>query len=161
MLKKFMIILAVFSIIGCSGREIDISKKQKRSGIVYVVNEDKPYTGIITGKYDNGQIKIKEIFKDGKYNGEQFTYYDNGQVESKATFENGVAVGTFYAYHKNGEVSYTGDFLNGKRNGEWNRYTDDKKLILTEIYQEGELKDLKQYLVDTDKIKDKIMSIFN
>ena len=161
MLKKFLIILAAFSIIGCSGREVDISKKQKRAGIVYVVNEEKPYSGVITGKYDNGQVKIKEIFKEGRYNGEQFTYYDNGQVESKATFENGVAVGTFYAYHKNGEVSYTGNFLNGKRNGEWNRYTDDKKMILTEIYDNGELKDIKQYLVDTDKLKNRIMDIFN
>ena len=62
-----------------------------------------------------GKLKIKEAFKDGKYNGEQFTYYDNGQIQSKATFENGVAVGTFYEYYKNGAVAYTGNFINGKR----------------------------------------------
>ena len=71
MLKKFLIILAAFSIIACSGREVDISKKQERGGIVYIVNEQKPFSGVITGKYGNGQIKIKETFKDGKYNGQQ------------------------------------------------------------------------------------------
>ena len=161
MLKKFLIILAAFSIIACSGRKVDISKKQERGGIVYIVNEQKPFSGVITGKYGNGQIKIKETFKDGKYNGEQYTYYDNGQVESKADFENGVAKGTYFQYHRNGEISYTGQFMNGKRQGEWNRYTDDKKLILTEFYNNGTLENVKQYLVDTDKVKQKILDFFN
>ena len=154
MFKKFLLVIAALSIVGCTLSEVDISKKQKRSGIVYIVNQEKPYSGVITGKYDNGQIKIKETFKDGKYNGEQFTYYENGQIQSKASFENGVAVGTFYEYYKNGEVAYTGNFLNGKRDGDWNRYTSEKELILTEVYKDGELIDVKQYLVDTDKLKD-------
>ena len=137
MLKKFLIILAAFSIIACSGRKVDISKKQERGGIVYIVNEQKPFSGVITGKYGNGQ------------------------VESKADFENGVAKGTYFQYHRNGEVSYTGQFINGKRQGEWNRYTDDKKLILTEFYNNGTLEDVKQYLVDTDKVKQKILDFFN
>lgn len=161
MFKKLLLILAAFSIIGCSLSEVDISKKQKRNGIVYIVNEEKTYSGIITGKYENGKLKIKEAFKDGKYNGEQFTYYDNGQIQSKATFENGVAVGTFYEYYKNGAVAYTGNFLNGKREGEWNRYTNENEPILTEIYKDGELVDVKQYLVDTDKLKEKIKDFFN
>ncbi|HJH06450.1 MAG TPA: hypothetical protein K8V87_01990, partial [Fusobacterium ulcerans] len=90
-----------------------------------------------------------------------FTYYENGQIQSKASFENGVAVGTFYEYYKNGEVAYTGNFLNGKRDGDWNRYTSEKELILTEVYKDGELIDVKQYLVDTDKLKDKIKDFFN
>ncbi|MEJ6467172.1 hypothetical protein [Fusobacterium ulcerans] len=161
MFKKFLLVLAALSIVGCTLSEVDISKKQKRSGIVYIVNQEKPYSGVITGKYDNGQIKIKETFKDGKYNGEQFTYYENGQIQSKASFENGVAVGTFYEYYNNGEVAYTGNFLNGKRDGDWNRYTSEKELILTEVYKDGELIDVKQYLVDTDKLKDKIKDFFN
>lgn len=161
MFKKFLLVLAALSIVGCTLSEVDISKKQKRSGIVYIVNQEKPYSGVITGKYDNGQIKIKETFKDGKYNGEQFTYYENGQIQSKASFENGVAVGTFYEYYKNGAVAYTGNFLNGKREGEWNRYTNENEPILTEIYKDGELVDVKQYLVDTDKLKEKIKDFFN
>lgn len=35
MFKKLLLILAAFSIIGCSLSEVDISKKQKRNGIVY------------------------------------------------------------------------------------------------------------------------------
>lgn len=67
----------------------------------------------------------------------------------------------FYEYYKNGEVAYTGNFLNGKRDGDWNRYTSEKELILTEVYKDGELIDVKQYLVDTDKLKDKIKDFFN
>ena len=42
---------AVFLIIflfGCGGpKEVDISKKQEKNGIVYIENEKKPFTGHI------------------------------------------------------------------------------------------------------------------
>lgn len=157
------IILAVFTLIimiGC-GKEIDISQKQVRNGIVYTVNEDKPFTGTVVGKYENGQNKLVEKFKDGKFDGEQLYYYENGQIKEKISYALGIPVGTYYEYHKNGEVSYTGAFTDGKKSGEWNRYTEDKKLILTEFYKDGKLDNVKQYLIDTEKLKGKINSLFN
>lgn len=150
----------LLTLVGC-GKEIDISQKQIRKGIVYTVNEDKPFSGKVVGKYSNGKDKLVEKFKDGKFDGEQIYYYDNGQVKEKSSYKDGVPVGEYNEYHKNGEVSYTGKFSNGRKDGEWNRYTEDKKLILTEIYKDGTLQDVKQFLVDTDKIKGKINSLFN
>lgn len=160
-MKKLAIaIFVALTLVGC-GKEIDISQKQIRKGIVYTVNEDKPFTGKVTGKYSDGKEKLVENFKDGKFDGEQTYYYENGQIKEKISYKAGEPVGTYNSYHKNGEVSYTGKFSNGKKAGEWNRYTEDKKLILTEIYKNGELEDVKQFLVDTDKIKGKINSLFN
>lgn len=160
-MKKFLVSsIILLALMGC-GKEIDISEKQVRNGIVYTVNEEKPFTGKVVGKYSNGKDKIIEKFKNGKFDGEQIYYYDNGQIEEKITYKLGEAIGTYYSYHRNGEVAYTGNFVAGKKDGEWNRYTEDKKLILTEIYKNGELEDIKQFLVDTDKIKDKINNLFN
>lgn len=150
----------LLTLVGC-GKEIDISQKQIRKGIVYTVNEEKPYTGKVVGKYSNGKEKVVENFKDGKFDGGQTYFYNNGQIKEKITYKSGEPVGTYNSYHKNGEVSYTGKFTNGKKDGEWNRYTEDKKLILTEFYKDGELKDVKQFLVDTEKLKGKINSLFN
>lgn len=136
-MKKIAIATFVLlTLVGC-GKEIDISQKQVRKGIVYTINEDKPFTGKVVGKYENGQIK------------------------EKITYQGGVPTGVYNEYHKNGEVAYTGSFSNGKKEGEWNRYTEDKKLILTEIYKNEKLEDVKQFLIDTDKIKGKINSLFN
>lgn len=163
MFKIKKILIATFillSLVGC-GKEIDISQKQIRNGVVYTVNEDKPFTGKVVGKYKNGQEKLVENFKNGKFEGEQVYYYESGQIEEKLSYKDGNPIGVYYEYHRNGEVAYTGEFLNGKKNGEWNRYTEDKKLILTEIYKEGKLEDVKQFLVDTDKIKNKLNNLFN
>lgn len=160
-MKKILFTIAALVLFAnCMNKEIDISQKQIRNGVVYTINQETPYTGKVIGKYENGQIKIKENFKNGKYDGEQLSYFENGQIKEKINFENGVAVGTYYEYHKNGEIAYTGTFFNGKKNGNWNRYTDEKKLILTETYENGDLKDIKQFLIDTNKIKGKIKSIF-
>ena len=97
----------------------------------------------------------------GKFDGEQVYYYDNGQIEEKVTYKLGEAIGTYYSYHKNGEVAYTGNFVAGKKDGDWNRYTEDKKLILTETYKNGELENIQQFLVDTDKLKNKLNNLFN
>lgn len=163
MFKIKKILIATFillSLVGCR-KEIDISQKQIRNGVVYTVNEDKPFTGKVVGKYKNGQEKLVENFKNGKFEGEQVYYYESGQIEEKLSYKDGNPIGVYYEYHRNGEVAYTGEFLNGKKNGEWNRYTEDKKLILTEIYKDGKLEDVKQFLVDTDKIKNKLNNLFN
>lgn len=150
----------ILTLLGC-GKEIDISQKQIRNGVVYTVNEAEPFTGKVTGKFENGKVKVSENFKDGKFDGEQIYYYDNGQIKEKINYKNGIAVGTYNAYHKNGEVAYTGNFLEGKKDGDWNRYTEDKKLILTEKYKNGKLEGVEQFLVDTEKLKGKINSLFN
>lgn len=160
-MKKSLITLAILLVLAGCGKEIDISQKQVRNGVVYTVNESEPFTGKVTGKYNNGQVKIAEKFKAGKYDGEQLYYYDNGQIKEKISFKDGKAIGTYTEYHKNGEISYTGRFVDGKKDGEWNRYTEDKKLILTEKYKAGKLEDVEQFIVDTDKLKNKINSFFN
>ena len=51
-MKKIAIATFVLlTLVGC-GKEIDISQKQVRKGIVYTINEDKPFTGKVVGKYE-------------------------------------------------------------------------------------------------------------
>lgn len=57
-----------------------------RNGLFYEVSFDVPYTGLYLTKYDNGQIKDKRTFKDGKYHGLSEEYYDNGQLKVKGTY---------------------------------------------------------------------------
>ena len=82
-MKKIAIATFVLlTLVGC-GKEIDISQKQVRKGIVYTINEDKPFTGKVVGKYENGQNKLVEKFKEGKFDVEQIYYYENGAYPRK------------------------------------------------------------------------------
>lgn len=137
-MKKILItLICLFTLMGCINREVDISKKQVREGIVYVVGESKAFTGKLVGKYSNGQVKICEEYK------------------------NGLANGTETRYYKNGEILYTGNYVDGKKDGEWNYYSTSKKLAAKVTYDKGTLINKEQYLVDVDGIKDKVKNLFN
>ena len=45
--------------------------------------------GLYERYHENGQLRIKATYKDGKLNGPFEKYYENGQLEKKATYEDG------------------------------------------------------------------------
>ena len=164
-MKKILLAILITSIItACDSpldKEVDISQKQNRNGIVYVVNENKPFSGKMVGKYENGQIKVSEKYKDGKFNGEQVNYYSNGQVKEKEAFDMGVPVGEYVKYYSNGTVAYKGSYANGVKDGDWNMYNNKNELLLTQTYENGELVNIEQHVVDVEGLKSKIGSFFN
>lgn len=161
MKKLVMFFLFATLLTGCLEKEVDISKKQVRNGIVYTVNSDTPFTGTMVGKYSNGQIKIMEEFKNGKYQGEQFYYYENGQIKEKIFYLNGLAEGDYIKYYPNGNVAYTGKYMNGEKEGPWNMYSENNTLLVTQHYDKGKLLKLDQHVVDFDALKAKVQGFFN
>ena len=50
-MKKVILILVILLLTSCYKKRIeDISKQEIRDGIVYAVNEDKPYSGVFIEK---------------------------------------------------------------------------------------------------------------
>lgn len=85
--KLAAVFLTIF-LFGCGGpKEVDISKKQEKNGIVYVENEKKPFTGKIISKYENGQMKMDSQYKDGKLEGIVREYYKDGQIQNEWNYK--------------------------------------------------------------------------
>lgn len=179
-MKKLIALLVITLFMwGCQEKEVDMSQKQIRNGVVYLVNEDKPYSGIIVKKYENGQIEIKERYKDGLPEGEQYFYHSNGQVSMKGTFKKGKVVGeatSYYedgqienklmykdglldgeaiSYHPNGKVKYSGAFAKGEKEGDFKYYDKDGKPIVTATYENGKLVNIQQHVLDVEELKSK------
>lgn len=117
-MKKIVlfIILSCF-LISCSQKtiEADISQKQERNGLVYIINSNKPFTGKIIEKYDNGQVANEINYKNGKRHGFITSYYKNGQPLGKNEWENGLRVGEVKMWDEDGNIKSYGKF---KDNGE-------------------------------------------
>jgi len=62
---------------------------EERNGLTYKKLTDVPFTGLVEQKWNNGQLRIKVPYKDGKKDGVEEEYYDNGQLNSKLTYKNG------------------------------------------------------------------------
>ena len=85
--KLAAVFLTIF-LFGCGGpKEVDISKKQEKNGIVYVENEKKPFTGKIISKYENGQMKMDSQYKEGKLEGIVREYYKDGQIQNEWNYK--------------------------------------------------------------------------
>ena len=76
---------------------------QDRSGVVYLPNHEKPYTGEYYCAYPtNGQYKTKGSYLKGKKHGTWTSWYENGQKQAQFTFKSGKQYGVVLGWHKNG-----------------------------------------------------------
>ena len=105
----------ILIISGCGEKRIDRKKLQERNKLLYEVNSETPFTGIVVEWYDNGeplnrQKKSETHYKDGKKNGPVTLWYENGQKEVEGTFKDGKADGLVVGWYKNGQKMYEETF---------------------------------------------------
>ena len=99
-----------FLILGCfligyfQKKVVDISKEQEINGLVYVVGDEKPFTGKIVQKHENGQTQIEYSYTKGKLSGSTKVFDENGKIERALSFENGKLSGTQKIFHPNGQI---------------------------------------------------------
>ncbi len=127
-MKKILILLILtFALTGCDGSEENTASAEstervtvhieKRNGIAYVPNEDKPFTGVFEGYYRNGYKKAEIHFKDGKQNGTAKMWYENGQQSNEAMFYDGKLEGLATEWRKDGSKNKDRIFRDGKLTG--------------------------------------------
>lgn len=131
------------------------------SYITWYKNEQKQYEssykergvldGVIQAWYDNGILKLKGQYDNGKKAGQWTEWYVNGRVKSQINYVNNVLNGPYKKWYENsqqqtsgsykegllnslwiiwdskgGKVS-EGEYLNGQRMGLWTYYSEGKK----------------------------------
>lgn len=108
---------------------IEIKKK-------YIVLENNNYSkkdGIHYEYHENGQLKSKVNYLDGKKIGQLDTYHSNGQLQGRVNYIDGKEDGEMMVYNEKGEIMIIGFFKEGSQTGEWNYY-ENGKLIHTESF---------------------------
>ena len=122
---------------------VDSSKLQDRNGIMYLANEENPFTGRAESFYENGQEELESNYKDGKSDGIWTGWYENGHKKGEAKFKDGKADGLRTFWYENGQIESEVNLKDGKQDG-----------IETHWYENG------QYLKEQRNWKDgKLMSI--
>jgi len=73
--------------------------------------------GILHGEYyvyyPNGNIKLLQYFNNNVMEDTSYAYFENGKLKEKVTFKNGLENGPFIEYYKNGNFKWVGKYLNG------------------------------------------------
>jgi len=143
-LKKLLYLLLFIPFISFSQEtknvlNIDTIKEEyikTTDGITYY--NGKPYNGVFISNHDNGQLRYKENYKDGKMNGLYESYLENGQLEYKAQLKDGKKNGFSESYYKTGQLFSKRSYKDGKEDGLSESYRSSGQLISKLNYKNGE-----------------------
>lgn len=163
-MKQFILILLLISsfTLTAQQREISMNDTELRREVsmndtegkvengvyrYYVRGENKPFTGILYGKYPNGQWLSRQEYVDGVGQGTWINYYDNGNLKEVGTYEQNKVEGKIKKYYRNGQLQAEGTYREWRiRVGEWKYYDEKGKLIKTVNHgTKGDFRDVKAY----------------
>jgi antitoxin component YwqK of YwqJK toxin-antitoxin module len=89
----------------------------------YERGKSEPFTGVLYGKYDNGNFLTKQEYTDGVGNGYWIDFAPDGKMECKGTYINNKVEGPVTFYYEDGSIKSKGQYLHWKRPvGEWTYY---------------------------------------
>ncbi|MDB4170527.1 toxin-antitoxin system YwqK family antitoxin [Polaribacter sp.] len=153
-LKRSITVLFCLILFTSCTKSIDRKKEksyiEERKGIIYY--KDEPFTGEMFENYKNGQLQLKENYKDGVRNGVFESYYENGQLAEKENYKFGDRDGSYEGYFESGQLKSKENYKDGVRNGEFESYYENGQLNgkLSEgeyksYYENGQLKENYKY----------------
>ena len=115
-MKKLLTILCLLILVSCSEEPPPEPKVLEgpflvRDGITYDQKTNKPITGNTEIFHENGKLKQKGNYKNGKeISKTRFTYYENGKLNGRQNYKNDNLHGLRKEYDKKGTLI---------RNEEW------------------------------------------
>ena len=77
---------------------------QNRNGLVYLPNQQEPFSGKNLCEYENGQKKFEGGVKDGKLDGKLTAWYENGQKKYEKNYKNGKQDGKKIEWDEFGQI---------------------------------------------------------
>jgi antitoxin component YwqK of YwqJK toxin-antitoxin module len=79
--------------------------------------------------YPSGKKFMEGSFTPNhKRTGEWISYFEDGSIKSKTSFKDGKTDGKIEVYHENGSLFYEGYYKQGLKEGIWHVYNDSGKL---------------------------------
>tara|TARA_B110000259_G_C13916217_1_gene362965 strand:- start:183 stop:605 length:423 start_codon:yes stop_codon:yes gene_type:complete len=135
---KIIVILCLVLLVSCSQEpEVVTGPFVFKNGITYDQTTNEPITGIVEKFYENGQLKVREYYKDGKEDGLHEGFYTNGQLEFSLTYKEGKRDGLWESYHINGQLRGSGSSIDGKQDGVYVWFDSNGVPIMTRTYKNG------------------------
>lgn len=86
------------------------------------IHRGNKHNGVYEEWYNNGQLKVRQNYKEGKENGLYQSWYSNGQSSMRCTYKDGKLEGDYKRWWNNGELGSRIEYENNKVNGvyeEW------------------------------------------
>ncbi len=101
----------------------------------YESGAKEPYTGILYGKYANGELLSMQEYVNGVGNGYWIDFDPEGRMECKGTYVNNRVEGPVTFYYESGAVKARGQYRHWKQKiGKWTYYNEAGDIVHTMTY---------------------------
>lgn len=101
----------------------------------YLKGSNKPYTGFLYAKYDNGELLSVQQFVEGVGHGIWINYDPEGRKECQGTYINNRVEGPVTFFYEDGSIKSKGQYRDWKRPiGVWTYYDRQGNVISTMNY---------------------------
>jgi hypothetical protein len=114
--------------------------------MLYVDENDEPYTGWVKKEWESGQIKELGYLEDGQKQGTWMKWHANEVMESEIHWADDLMVGSFEGWHPNGSIKVQGQTRDGEVDGKWTQFYSNGKLERISDNRIGKLVSLKAWL---------------
>ena len=112
--------------------------------------------GLIEEFWNNGKLKFKGNYKDGKKDGLWEEYHDNGQLWTKRYYKDGKKDGLWEEYLPfNGKLVFKTKYKDGKLRGFF-EYHDNGQLFIKRTYKDGKDVNQKFYYYEGNDPRDNL-----
>lgn len=149
-MKKIILLIAIWPYIACgqATNEIDtagqnmvpMSDTYQRFttsyGNRYFENgSDHPYSGILYGRYDNGQLMTLQEYSKGIGNGTWIQFNPDGTKDEQGTYVENRVEGPVIRYWEDGSIKAKGQYRHWKQPiGKWTYYDRKGNVVHTMTY---------------------------
>jgi hypothetical protein len=95
--------------------------------------------GIEERFFENGNIRRRTPFKEGKEDGIEERFFENGNIRRRTPFKEGKKDGIEEVFYDNGNIEWRGTYKEGKIDGivEW--FCANGNITKTRVWKNGEL----------------------
>ncbi|MFB6341012.1 toxin-antitoxin system YwqK family antitoxin [Saccharicrinis sp. FJH62] len=90
-----------------------------------------------------GKLQAEQNYETGHLNGPAKLYFESGELQVEGTYKNDKQTGIWNWYFEDGTVSSSVEFIEGKKTGIQEIFNEFGEKTKEEIYENGELKDLR------------------
>jgi len=118
----------------------------------YEKGSSEPFTGILYGKYDNGNLLTRQHFVNGIGEGKWYNYYENGNLREAGTYIQDRVEGPMKKYDENGQVRAEGMYKDWRiRVGKWKYYDANGQLLkIVDHGERGDFRDIEEMYKNGD-----------
>ncbi len=144
---KYLLLTLLLILTGCEKLlepEVYEGDLFERENVFYKPNSLEPFDGENIEWHENGQLKERGNYIDGKKDGLWMAYYKNGQLAAKGNYIDGKENGLWVSYYKNGQLLAKRNYIDGKKDGLEELYLDNGRPSLghPRCYQNFKVVDL-------------------